>query len=99
MKKINSLTGMVDLLPSKSNHEDIANKIYTVERKLKKIFENFSFFEIRTPALEHTALFERSVGESSDIVNKELYTFLDKNDNSICLRPEGTASVIRSVIE
>ena len=99
MKKINSLTGMVDLLPSKSNHEDIANKIYTVERKLKKIFEKFSFFEIRTPALEHTALFERSVGESSDIVNKELYTFLDKNDNSICLRPEGTASVIRSVIE
>ena len=99
MKKITSLKGMVDLLPSKSNHEDIANKIYTVERKLKKIFENFSFFEIRTPALEHTALFERSVGESSDIVNKELYTFLDKNDNSICLRPEGTASVIRSVIE
>ena len=99
MKKITSLTGMVDLLSSKSNHDDIANKIYTIEGKLKQIFENFSFSEIRTPALEQTALFERSVGESSDIVNKELYSFLDKNNNSICLRPEGTASVIRSVIE
>ena len=99
MKKITSLTGMVDLLSSKSNHDDIANKIYTIEEKLKQIFENFSFSEIRTPALEQTALFERSVGESSDIVNKELYSFLDKNNNSICLRPEGTASVIRSVIE
>ena len=48
MKKITSLTGMVDLLSSKSNHDDFANKIYTIEGKLKQIFENFSFSDIRT---------------------------------------------------
>jgi histidyl-tRNA synthetase len=66
---------------------------------LRDIFENYSISEIRTPALENSSLFKRSVGDTSDIVNKELYSFLDKNDRSITLRPEGTASVIRSIIE
>jgi histidyl-tRNA synthetase len=96
---INSLTGMIDLIDNSSNKEEIANKIFFTEKILKKTFENFHFYEIRTPALEDTDLFKRSVGDTSDIVNKELYSFQDKNEKSITLRPEGTASVIRSIIE
>jgi len=96
---INSLTGMIDLIDNSSNKEEIANKIFFTEKILKKTFENFHFYEIRTPALEDTDLFKRSVGDTSDIVNKELYSFEDKNKKSITLRPEGTASVIRSIIE
>ena len=99
MEKINSLTGMLDLISSKSDQNEFANKIFSTEESLRVIFENFSLCEIRTPALENTNLFKRSVGDASDIVNKELYTFLDKNEKSISLRPEGTASVIRSVVE
>ena len=99
MDKINSLTGMMDLLAGKTSKEELANKIFYTEKVLQEIFDNFKISQIRTPSLEHTNLFERSVGNSSDIVNKELYTFFDKNDRSISLRPEGTASVIRSLIE
>ena len=99
MDKINSLTGMMDLLASKTSKEELANKIFHTEKVLQEIFDNFKISQIRTPSLEHTNLFERSVGDLSDIVNKELYTFSDKNDRSIALRPEGTASVIRSLIE
>ena len=99
MDKINSLTGMMDLLAGKTSKEELANKIFYTEKVLQEIFDNFKISQIRTPSLEHTNLFERSVGDSSDIVNKELYTFFDKNDRSISLRPEGTASVIRSLIE
>lgn len=56
----------------------------------------FSFIE--TPILEETALFKRSVGESSDIVGKEMYQFMDKGGNDVCLRPEGTAGVVRAFI-
>ena len=99
MEKIHSLTGMMDLIGNKAQKEDIANKIFYTEEVLKNIFENYSISEIRTPALENSSLFKRSVGDNSDIVNKELYSFLDKNEKSITLRPEATASVIRSVIE
>ena len=99
MDKINSLTGMMDILASKTNKEELANKIFYTEKVLQEIFDNFKISQIRTPSLEHTNLFKRSVGDLSDIVNKELYTFSDKNDRSITLRPEGTASVIRSLIE
>tara|TARA_B100000035_G_scaffold311802_1_gene322011 strand:- start:1098 stop:2366 length:1269 start_codon:yes stop_codon:yes gene_type:complete len=99
VEKINSLTGMMDLIANKSNKEELPNKIFHTEKVLESIFKNFSISQIRTPSLEYTNLFERSVGETSDIVNKELYTFLDKNEKSITLRPEGTASVIRSLIE
>jgi len=99
LEKIHSLTGMMDLIGNKAQKEDIANKIFYTEEVLKSIFENYSISEIRTPALENSSLFKRSVGDNSDIVNKELYSFLDKNEKSITLRPEATASVIRSVIE
>tara|TARA_B100000073_G_scaffold333718_1_gene325461 strand:- start:797 stop:2035 length:1239 start_codon:yes stop_codon:yes gene_type:complete len=90
---------MIDLISSKTDKSDFANKIFYTEKVLKKIFNSFSFNEIRTPAIENTNLFTRSVGNTSDIVNKELYSFFDKNEKSITLRPEGTASVIRALIE
>ena len=99
MEKIQSLTGMMDLIANKSDKADTANRIFYAEQMLRDIFENYSISEIRTPALENSSLFKRSVGDTSDIVNKELYSFLDKNDRSITLRPEGTASVIRSIKE
>jgi|TARA_B100001093_G_scaffold100195_1_gene92277 histidyl-tRNA synthetase len=90
---------MLDLISHKTQKEDIANRIFHTEEILRNIFEGYSFSEIRTPALESSSLFKRSVGDTSDIVNKELYSFFDKNEKSITLRPEGTASVIRSVVQ
>ena len=84
---------MPDLFP-----EDLKRWHY-FESKLTNIFNAFSVEEIRTPLLESTELFSRSVGNSSDIVNKELYSFLDRNNESICLRPEGSASVIRAIAQ
>jgi len=99
LDKIQSLKGMIDLIANRSDPEDFAESIFRTEDALKNIFINFGYSEIRTPALEDADLFKRSVGDSSDIVNKELYSFLDKNEKKITLRPENTASVIRSVIE
>ena len=98
MDKIQSLTGMLD----QYDDGDMANassKLFEVEKVIKNIFINYKFQEIRTPVLEDANLFKRSVGDSSDIVNKEIYSFNDRNDKTIAMRPEGTASVIRSIIE
>jgi len=84
---------MPDLFP-----EDL-EKWHYFESKLTNIFNSFNTAEIRTPLLESTELFSRSVGNSSDIVNKELYSFLDRNKESVSLRPEGSASVIRAIIQ
>ncbi|MFD2829583.1 histidine--tRNA ligase [Corticicoccus populi] len=70
-----------------------------IENQLNEIAKNFNYAEIRTPIFEATDLFVRGVGGSTDIVNKEMYTFKDKGDRSLTLRPEGTASVARSYIE
>ncbi|GAV21721.1 histidine--tRNA ligase [Carboxydothermus pertinax] len=70
-----------------------------VERKFREVCRRFGYQEIRTPIFEHTELFERGVGETTDIVEKEMYTFLDKAGRSITLRPEGTAAVIRAYVE
>lgn len=70
-----------------------------VESALINVAKLFSYAAIRTPIFEHTELFTRSVGDSSDIVRKEMYTFVDKGDRSLSLRPEMTAGVIRSVVE
>ncbi len=91
--KIQSLRGMLDLFP-----EDL-DRWHLLESKLSEIFHSFDIHEIRTPLLESTELFSRSVGNSTDIVNKELYSFLDRNEESISLRPEGSASVIRAIIQ
>ena len=98
MDKIQSLTGMQD----QYDDGDMANassKVFEVEKIIKNIFINYKFQEIRTPVLEDANLFKRSVGDSSDIVNKEIYSFNDRNNKAIAMRPEGTASVIRSIIE
>src|SRR5882757_7524527 len=70
-----------------------------VEAAARRIFHRFNYREIRTPLLEETALFARGVGEETDIVSKEMYTFEDRDGSSLTLRPENTASVLRSYIE
>lgn len=85
--------GTQDILPKDTY------KWQYIENRLNEIAENFNYSEIRTPIFESTDLFVRGVGGSTDIVNKEMYTFKDKGDRSITLRPEGTASVARSYIE
>lgn len=90
---INIPKGTKDMLPAE------AYKWHYVENIARKTAGNFGFKEIRTPIFEHTELFLRGVGETTDIVNKEMYTFIDKGNRSITLRPEGTAGVARSFIE
>ena len=92
-KNIQSLRGMNDLL---DNESELFT--YFVEN-CSRIAKNYGFSYIETPILEETALFKRSVGESSDIVNKEMYQFIDKGKNDVCLRPEGTAGVVRSFVQ
>ena len=70
-----------------------------VESIARELFRLFGFQEIRTPILEETALFSRSVGDQTDIVQKQMYTFLDRGERSVSLRPEGTASVVRAYLE
>ena len=72
---------------------------HNLEKNCRKLFELYNYFEIRTPIFESTELFARSIGESSDIVSKEMYTFKDKGDRSITLRPEATAPVVRAAIQ
>ena len=98
MDKIQSLTGMLDLYDD-GDITNTASKLFEVERIIKDIFINYKFQEIRTPVLEDASLYRRSVGDSSDIVNKEIYSFNDRNNKTIAMRPEGTASVIRSIVE
>lgn len=89
----NAPKGTKDVLPGESY------KWQYVESKIRDICAKFGYREIRTPIFEHTELFLRGVGGTTDIVQKEMYTFLDKGNRSITLRPEGTAGVVRSFIE
>ncbi|MEW9667254.1 histidine--tRNA ligase [Ammoniphilus sp. 3BR4] len=70
-----------------------------IEQKAREICKRYNYREVRTPIFEHTELFHRGVGETTDIVEKEMYTFNDKGGRSITLRPEGTAAVVRSYVE
>ena len=90
---INIPKGVKDVLPSESY------KWQKVRKVIEKLQKQYNLKEISTPEFEHTELFVRGVGESSDIVNKEMYTFLDKGNRSITLKPEGTAGVARSFVE
>ena len=78
---------------------DQAKKYSLVESKIISLVNSYGFDEVRTPLAEVTELFERSIGSSTDIVNKELYSFEDRNNKSISIRPEGTAGVVRALIE
>ncbi|MFD2446177.1 histidine--tRNA ligase [Bacillus sp. CGMCC 1.16607] len=85
--------GTQDILPGQ------VEKWQAIEEQVRKLCEKYLYKEIRTPIFEHTELFLRSVGETTDIVQKEMYTFNDRGDRSLTLRPEGTASVVRSYVE
>ncbi|MCF6807685.1 histidine--tRNA ligase [Thiotrichales bacterium 19S9-12] len=97
--KIQSIRGMNDILPVENG--DIANSFQWqyLERVFANILEQYAYKEIRTPALEKSELFHRGVGEVTDIVEKETYDFKDRNNESLTLRPEGTAGCVRAVIE
>ncbi len=88
-----SLKGMTDILP------DEIPFWQELEGHVRVIFQNYGYGEIRTPLLESTALFTRGVGEDTQIVQKEMYTFTDKSGDSVTLRPEGTASAVRAYIQ
>lgn len=88
-----AVKGTQDVLPGDSHINQF------VESTILEIAGNFGFKEIRTPVFEHTELFARSVGETTDVVQKEMYTFEDKGGRSITLRPEGTAGAVRAFLE
>ena len=85
--------GTKDMLPAD------APRWHHVERAALDLAERYGFFEVRTPVFEHTELFSRAVGDTTDVVQKEMYTFTDKGDRSVTLRPEGTAGVVRACAE
>ena len=91
--KIQVPKGTQDILP-----EEI-EKWYYIEDVIRKILNKYGYCEIRTPIFEHTELFIRGIGENTDIVNKEMFTFPDRKGRSLTLRPEGTAPVIRAYLE
>lgn len=90
---IQALKGFKDILP------DEVGVWQHIEATARDIFHRFGFTEIRVPILEKTELFARSIGEATDIVEKEMYSFADRNGDSVTMRPEGTASVLRAFIE
>ncbi|MEC3882588.1 histidine--tRNA ligase [Halobacillus sp. HZG1] len=90
---MNAPRGTQDILPGTSE------KWQYVEEQLADLCRRYHYKEIRTPIFEHTELFQRGVGDSTDIVQKEMYTFEDRGGRSITLRPEGTASVVRSFVQ
>ncbi|WNS74417.1 histidine--tRNA ligase [Bacillus sp. DTU_2020_1000418_1_SI_GHA_SEK_038] len=93
MTSIQIPRGTQDILPGE------IEKWQLIEEKARELCEKFQYREIRTPIFEHTELFLRSVGDTTDIVQKEMYTFEDRGERSLTLRPEGTAAVVRSFVE
>lgn len=91
--KISAPRGTFDILP-----ED-ALRWRWLEAAIRRVFDAYGYQEIRTPVFEHTELFQRGIGEATDIVEKEMYTFNDKGGRSLTLRPEGTAPVVRAYVE
>jgi histidyl-tRNA synthetase len=92
-EKIQSVKGMHDIL------NDSTGDWQYLEKTIQTVLSRYGYEEIRTPLVEKTELFERSIGEATDIVSKEMYTFPDRNDQRLTLRPEGTASSVRSLMQ
>lgn len=90
---IKALRGTQDILPAASR------KWQYVEKMIRDICERYGYREIRTPHFEQTELFQRGIGDTTDVVTKEMYTFTDRGDRSLTLRPENTASVVRAYLE
>ncbi len=93
VERIRSVKGTRDLLPPETGLWQ------RVEDEARAVFRAYNFRAIRTPIIEQTPLFARSVGEDTDIVTKEMFTFADRDHESLTLRPEATASVVRAYIE
>ncbi len=93
MKSLQSVRGMHDILP------DDARAWQWLEHRISGVMERYGFGEIRIPILERTELFTRAIGQTTDVVEKEMYAFEDRNGESLCLRPEGTAGVVRAVLQ
>lgn len=91
--KISSVKGFHDVLPDESARWS------WIEQRAREIFARYGLAEIRIPIVERTELFSRSIGETTDIVEKEMYTFTDRDGSSLTLRPEGTASIVRAYVE
>lgn len=89
----NAPRGTKDILPSQ------VESWVRLENKIRELCEIYGYEEIRTPTFEHTELFKRGIGEGTDVVDKEMYTFTDRGDRSITLRPENTASVVRAYLQ
>ncbi|MCB1770777.1 MAG: ATP phosphoribosyltransferase regulatory subunit, partial [Candidatus Competibacteraceae bacterium] len=92
-KQFQAIRGMNDILPAESAHWQLLESI------TREVLTAYDYQEIRLPLIEKTELFARSIGEVTDIVEKEMYTFEDRNGESLTLRPEGTASCVRACIE
>ncbi|SVD46941.1 uncharacterized protein METZ01_LOCUS399795, partial [marine metagenome] len=90
--KTKSIRGMNDILPG------VSASWRHVESIVVEVIESYGYEEIRLPILEHTEIFARAIGEVTDIVEKEMYTFRDRNDESLTMRPEATAGLVRSGI-
>jgi len=93
MKTLQSIRGMHDILPEETS------AWRWLEQQLEQILSAYGFDEIRLPLLERTELFMRAIGQGTDVVEKEMYAFDDRNGESICLRPEGTAGVVRAALQ
>ena len=92
-KSIQAIRGMNDILPEQTPYWQY------VENTFRQLMQSYAYQEIRMPIVENTALFKRSIGEVTDIVEKEMYTFDDRNGDSLTLRPEGTASCVRAAMQ
>ena len=94
---------MAQLISAPRGTKDIfgieSGKWQFIEKKLSDVCERFGYSEVRIPTFEHTELFARGVGDTTDVVGKEMYTFIDKGERSITLRPEGTSGVARSFLQ
>ena len=93
MSNIKAIRGMNDILPDETPYWQY------LERTVGRLLRSYGYGEIRLPVVEQTELFKRSIGEVTDIVEKEMYTFDDRNEQSLTLRPEGTAGCVRAAIQ
>lgn len=93
MAKVQKIKGFADLFPEE------AAKYTFMESCAREVFSRYGFGELRTPILEKTELFQKSIGEDTDVVGKEMFTFPDRKDRSLTMRPEATAGVVRAFIE
>ena len=93
MMEIKAIRGVKDILPGE------VEKWQFIERVAREVFERYGFAEIKVPIFEHTSLFSRSIGDTSDIVEKEMYSFEDRGGESLTLRPEATAGIVRAYVE